>query len=187
MDFNNKYTALICFILSATYVFADDVKYNDYSNSLGLKASNISGYGFYYNRKISNDFNLQAMGLIYYYINKKETEEYRNFNYDFGLEIQRNMYRSVNSRIYLLSGAYYYFDEEYDKHDDLSDKTINHSFNVGVGVGYELFYKRFVLSMELGYKFFEDNKEITENNNPTYPERERTTRIGAGIGLGFTF
>ncbi|MFH1049359.1 MAG: hypothetical protein V1779_00350 [bacterium] len=187
MDSKYIYITILFLLAYTSDVKADEVKYIDFTNSFGLKASNMSGYGFYFNKKISEDFNLQAMGLIYYYINKKEDEEFSNFNYDFGLEIQRNMYRTDVSRVYLLTGSYYYYDNEFDKSLSNKTETINHSFNIGVGVGYELYYKRFVLGLELGYKFFEDNKEITENNDPTYPVRNRTTKIGLGIGIGFTF
>jgi hypothetical protein len=186
LDSKRLYFVILIF-LSTTFVFADEVKYNDYSNSFGLKASNISGYGFYFNKKITDDFNLQVMGLAYYLFNQKENDKYTNFNYDIGLEFQRNMFRGRSSRAYLLAGAYYYYDDVLDKTSQINTTVVNHSFNVGVGVGYEIYYKRFVLGIDLGYKFFEDNKEITEIDKPTYPKMERMTNVGVGVGIGFTF
>ena len=190
MDFNklNILFFLIFFLLSVP-AFGENIKYDDYDNSLGIKASNISGYGFYYRKKINDDFSLQFMGLIYYFFTQNDEREYTNFNYDFGIELQRNILTGENHKFYILAGGYYYYDDD-ENNRLLNNKrtlAINNSFNVGIGIGYELFYKRFLLNIELGYKFFEDNKEITEDKNPAYPELHRVTKIGAGIGLGFTF
>jgi len=188
LDFKNIHIAIYFVILFfSSALHSEEINYENYFNKFGLKASNISGYGFYYNRKIDNDFQIQVMGLIFYYFNNKENNEYKNFNYDFGLEIQRNMIIFESSRLYVLMGAYYYYDDVNEKNIDLNKNITNNSFNIGVGLGYEIFYKRFVLSCELGYKYFEDNLEIAEINKPVYPKRDRVTKVGAGIGLGFTF
>ena len=126
------------------------------------------------------------MGLAYYLYGLKNNIEHRNFNYDFGLEIQRNIYYSNNFRMYILAGGYYYLDDDRKQGNGNKLNIINHSYNVGVGISGEYYYKRFVLSLYLGYKFYEDRLETTENENQ-YPAINRVTKIGAGAGLGFMF
>ena len=169
------------------FIICQENKLENYSNSVGIKSSNISGYGIYYNRKLSEEFKIQFMGLIYYYFNSENNEEHKNLNYDFGIEIQRDIYKNNNFRVYILGGAYYYFDD--DKVEGFGNKIfkINNSFNIGVGLALEYSFKRFIFSFDIGYKYFEDNKEITENDKITYPVLERVTKIGAGIGIGFVF
>jgi hypothetical protein len=168
-------------------IFCQDNSIENFSNSIGIKSSNISGYGIYYNRKLSEEFKVQFMGLIYYYYNAEDNTEHKNLNYDFGFEIQRDISKITNFRVYILAGAYYYFDD--DKLEDKVKKVykINNSFNVGVGLAFEYSLKRFIFSFDIGYKFFEDRKEITENDKKPYPVLERVTKIGAGIGIGFIF
>ncbi|MFC2129836.1 hypothetical protein ACFLSQ_00220 [Bacteroidota bacterium] len=168
-------------------IFSKDISNYNLKNSIGLKFSNISGYGFYYNRKVSENVRLQAMGLIYYYYNEEEGDLHINYNYDIGIEIQYELYKSENSRFYILAGGFYYFDDDLKEKSSNKILEINHSYNTGVGIAWEYFYKRFIFGIDLGYKFFEDRIEITENDAPPYPELYRVTKIGAGISVGFVF
>lgn len=185
-----KKTPIIFILVLFGYIisFSQEYERENYNNSLGLKNSNISGYGFYYNRAITNDFRLQAMSLFFYYYRLADNEEHENMNYTFGLEMQQNIRKDDKFRLYLLAGIYYYFD------DDLltikgADKTImlNKSFNTGVGVALEYYFKRFVFNAEIGYKFYQDNKKITVNDNSPFPNRIMETKLGGGIGVGFVF
>jgi hypothetical protein len=167
--------------------YSQETSMDSLDNSIGLKASNISGYGFYYNRRISDDYKLQVMGLIYYYYNEANKEIHKIFNYDIGLELQRDIYRSSNFRTFMLAGAYYYFDDDHLDGVINDNITTKHSYNVGVGLAGEYMFRRFLISFDLGYKFFEDRLEIKENANAPYPELKRVTKVGAGIGIGFMF
>jgi hypothetical protein len=187
LDFKKQYIILILLFIFVSSSNSEEKNFSEFLNAFGMKASNISGYGFYYNRRINKEFQIQSMGLIYYYVNKDEQNEYKNFNYDIGLELQRNMFKSQSNRWYLMAGAYYYYDDESDKSSENSKTIVNNSFNIGVGLGYEYHYKRFLFSLELGYKFFEDHKVITETGLPAYPVLDRLTKIGLGCGIGFTF
>lgn len=178
----------LVFIISFTlFAFCKDQSYQDLNNTLGMKASNISGYGIYYNRKLSDNYNLQIMGLAYYLYQKKAGRLHENFDYDFGFEIQRNLHISQSFRVYILAGSYYYFDDDYRDNNGKKVKDINNSFNMGVGLACEYYYKRIVVSIDLGYKYFEDNHKITVDDKQSYPELDRVTKIGAGIGFGFMF
>ena len=180
---------ILSVLLFAYCLEAQDNSYHSYNQSFGLKASNISGYGFFYNYKLSENVRAQLMGLLYYYYNKEEetNEERTIFNYDIGLEIQLDMYKSKNSRFYSLAGGYYYYDDDLMDYPSKKELIVNNSYNFGVGVAWELYYKRFILGIDAGYKFFADNKEITENDVLTYPEEYRVTKVGLGISLGFVF
>jgi hypothetical protein len=186
---NKIFIIILFFSLTYTNSFCQVDTLNQYYNSIGIKYSNISGYGIFYNRKLSESFHLQIMGLAYYFQSKNNNFEHINFNYDFGLEIQRNIAIGDNYRIYFLAGGFYYLDndEQKFKENSLDSVRLNHSFNVGVGLVGEYHYQRFFFHFELGYKFFEDRIEITVNNTQPYPELKRMTKIGAGLGVGFTF
>jgi hypothetical protein len=179
---------IIIILFGGVFCFPQEKEREFYNNTLGLKNSNISGYGFYYNRAITNDFRLQAMSLFFYYYRLADNEEHKNMNYSFGLEMQQNISKDDKFRLYFLAGIYYYFDD-----DVLSikgaDKTVmeNMSLNTGVGIALEYYFKRFVFSAEVGYKFYQDNKEITVNDNNPYPIRNMETKLGGGIGVGFVF
>jgi hypothetical protein len=162
------------------------LKASDPVNYFGVKASNISGYGLYYSRDISEQFRVQAMGLVYYYEMAKQEDKESIFNYDIGLEFQTVIYKGENSRTYLLAGGYYYHD------DDLKDygteiKTVNNSFNLGIGIGFEFRKKRLVYNFDFGYKYFDDDLDTYKNGEFEYNELKRVTKIGAGIGIGFNF
>ncbi len=168
--------------------YAKDSTFLKLNNAIGAKLSNISGYGIYYNRRITDNINIQLMGLIYYYFKKDEIEEHNNLNYDIGIEFQNNFFRSHNFRMYFLAGAYYYFDDDETIYSTSSSQITNNSFNVGIGVGAEYYYKRFILSVDIGYKYFEDNKVNMYKSKNIFEERpsiHRVTKIGAGIGIGF--
>jgi hypothetical protein len=168
-------------------LYSENIPFDSLNNAIGLKASNISGYGFYYNRKISDNFKIQIMGFTYYYYNKSDDVIRTIFDYDFGLELQRDIYQTKYFRIFILAGAYYFKNHDTKEYTNTKKEIYTNSYNAGVGLSGELLYKHFLLSFDLGYKFFEDNFEISESGKVTYPERKRVTKIGAGIGVGFIF
>ena len=141
----------------------------------------------YYSKTLTEYYRLQGMGIAYYYKFSKKPEERVIINYDIGLEIQRFVYVGEIMRAYILAGGYYYFDDDTETITDTETQVINHSYNIGVGLGFEFYYKRLVFNIDLGYKFFEDNLKTYIDGNYQYPELERTTKTGAGIGAGFMF
>lgn len=181
-----KILIVIFFLNIPTFLIAEDYSADLY-NIIGINYTNISGYGIFYNRKLSDDFHLQIMGLAYYLYSEENDVIHKNFNYEAGLELQLNIFKWSVSRLYLLAGAYYYLDD--DKKEGPGGKfnsIINHSFNVGTGMAYQFIFHRFVIYFTVGYKFYEDNLDITADDK-TYPELKRVTKLGAGIGLGFMF
>lgn len=182
----SKVTIVLSIFLLSLSGYSKEFFYQDYSNFIGTKASNLSGYGIYYSKCISENYRLQGMGIVYYYELSKENEKRTIINYDIGLELQRFIYDGKNMRTYILAGGYYYFDDDTETKADKT-QVINHSYNIGVGLGFEFYYKKLVFNIDLGYKFFEDNLKTYINGDYQYPTLERTTKVGAGIGVGFMF
>ncbi len=181
-----KVTIILPILLLSFLGYSKEFSFKDFNNFIGVKASNISGYGIYYAKSISDNYRVQGMGIAYYYKHEKESESETIINYDIGMEIQRFIYLAEDMRAYVLAGGYYYFDDDTETFTD-EIQTINHSYNVGIGIGFEFYYKRLVFNIDLGYKFFEDNLKTYINDVYEYPELERTTKVGAGIGVGFMF
>ncbi|MGA2297827.1 MAG: hypothetical protein ABSG15_09805 [FCB group bacterium] len=182
----NRIIFLILFIFGFQVVFCQEASYLSYNNSFGIKYTNISGYGIYYDRAVSDYLNLQVMGLFYYLYGVKDNVTHKNYNYDIGLEIQENLIQGESGRVYFLEGGYYYLDDDRYDGKDSKNYIIDHSFNVGVGMSGQYYYKRFLLSLDIGYKFYEDRLETT-NNTQHYPEIKRLMKLGLGIGIGFMF
>ena len=170
--------------------------FEEHKNTFGIKASNISGYGFAYTRNLSDNYNIQVMGLIFYQQSDKilglvsyddNNGVHTINNYNIGAEIQRDLYQGEYSRIYFLFGGYYYMDNDESISDIGFEDVLTHSYNVGIGIGANFFYKRFVISCDVGYKFYEDRMEVSGTDVATHPELVRLTKIGGGIGIGFMF
>ncbi len=203
----NYYILILPLIIVTIFILPDNLKSDDFStsdnnlkNKYGLKASNISGYGLFYNRKVSQNFYLQFNGLVYYLDYAHESGEITTtvLNYDFGIEIQRDILKYDNFRFYILAGTYYFYDEETNitriennsNTEKEKEEIFIHSYNIGLGTGFEYyFYKRVFVTVELGYKFYEDNIRTLSNSEESNDsiELERITKIGASIGIGYTF
>lgn len=179
---------IICLMICNEKCLTQNYERETYKNTFGLKNSNISGYGFFYNRALTDDFRLQLMSLIFYYQRLVEVEEHTNLNYALGFEIQQDISKSDLFRFYFLAGLYYYYDDDLKTINKIN-KTLmlNNSINTGVGFAIEYYFKRFIFSAEVGYKFYQDKKKITENNNLTYPVKISETKIAGGLGVGFVF
>jgi len=202
ISFSNLLIILLAILFLPSIVKSNDLAFieDNHKNRYGLKASNISGYGVFYNRRLSQNYYFQANGLIYYLdyeLGDKETTT-AIFNYDLGVEIQRNIINSASFRFYFLAGAYYFFDDETNistidnnsNSETTKEEIYTHSYNIGLGVGVEYyFYKRAFVLAELGYKFYEDKiKTLYDGEEPLEsPELIRVTKIGASIGVGYTF
>lgn len=175
-------------ILLPVLLFSQKLNYGtDVFNSAGLKASNISGYGIYYSRKMGHDLRLQFMGIAYYYERTKSGETRTIINYDIGLELHRYIYRSEKTGVFWLAGGYYYNDDDTDDGPDLKTQSITNSYNIGTGLGVEFYRGHFIYNFDIGYKFFEDDIDTFIDGDFSYNELKRVTKLGAGIGIGFLF
>lgn len=155
-----------------------------YKHTIGIKASNISGYGAFYRYKISKSVRVQASGIFYMLDSDRDNEVRDLSGYTYGIEIQKDIVQRDMYRIYLLTGGFYYHND--DKIENESH-MIKDSWNYGIGCGLEYLFHRVTVGGELGYKYYYDTGEKW---NPTDEWRnfiQETTKIGAGLTLGVIF
>ncbi|OGJ84793.1 MAG: hypothetical protein A2487_20020 [Candidatus Raymondbacteria bacterium RifOxyC12_full_50_8] len=176
--------AILLFVVTqALYAGPDYVKYRQ---AFGIKASNLSGYGAFYGFKPGDRWRIQATGIYYLFDSKVKDEQRVITDYTLGLEMQKDIIQEMKHRIYIMAGGYYYHDDDAIKSSNPFHK-IKDSYNTGLGIGYERFFHRVTLGLELGYKFYSDlwvEKRGIENWVPVW---EKVTKIGAGLNLGFIF
>lgn len=160
---------------------------NLYNNSVGVRYSNISGYGLCMSTKFLDFYTVNISGMIQYteYIkwndlNKtKEIENQKDILYDFGVELRRDLITTKGTNIYALIGAY----TSDFKNKDINNEKYESKYVVGIGFGLQwFFHKQFAGDLSLGYKF--DNTNTQEGGQPSV---ERKTGIGVGIGAIFFF
>ena len=135
-----KYFFIIILIILLQFLNSQDRAYLELKNTIGIKLSNITRYGVYYNRSITNDLNIQIKGLGYYYMSQKSNSERINYNYDFGLELQYNFVHTNIFRVFFLAGGYYYYDNDEETYPKDYNLVTNDSYNYGLGIGFELFF-----------------------------------------------
>jgi len=177
--------ALILILLLAGALFPEP-GYLKYHQAFGFKASNISGYGAFYGWKPTDDLRLQTTGIYYLFDHKFQEERRVITDYSIGLELQKDIIQEIDHRYYLMAGGYYYYDNDETK-SDAPFHAIKNSLNCGLGIGYEYFFKRVTLGLELGYKFYSDKSREKTGDAGWIPVSEKVTKIGAGLNLGFIF
>ena len=161
---------------------------NLYNNGIGIRYSNISGYGLSYLRRFLDDYTVCINGAITYNEYEKWTdmsktnveEDTKNILYNFGIEFQRDLFVTTGTKIYGLIGMYYTDDD--NKGQDNSG-TVNKTFSIGVGFGFQWYMGKHVAGyFHFGYKF--DNIDSEENNQPSL---QRQTVVGFGLGMAILF
>jgi len=105
---------LISILLVCGLLGAEPSKTDLFKRSTGVYISNISGFGWYYRQQVIPDYHLKATGIIYYYefnFGDNSQEPERKFNYNLGLELQKDFIKTSAYRFYGLLGAYYDYDK----------------------------------------------------------------------------
>lgn len=160
---------------------------NLYDNSVGVKYSNFSGYGIVYSRRLFDDYVISISGVAIYYefqkwkdMSKEQlVEDQHDVIMNFGLELQRNLFVSNNTRVYMLLGGQFINDDNRQM-DDGSKKII---YSAAFGFGFEWFVEEQIsFYLNMGYKYDEISKE-----EYLQPSLERKTGIGFGIGFVYHF
>jgi len=172
-------------------------------NSVGIRFSNITGYGLSFSKRIFDNYTVKAGGIVFYdeYVKGHKDsliQDNKNIIYDYGFEIQRDIYKTDKTRVYALGGMY--FSKEQDKNqersrvydpvsntysnelvtftDDEFDKTAG---GLGIGIEFTL-HTRFAVNIDFGYKF-----EHSEGKESGIPVEQNTTTVGLGIGLSYLY
>lgn len=163
---------------------------NNFSNKIGFAGSMFSGYGISYEYDVSRDFTLECTAAVF-----GEGGSTSNSMYDYtnpyltvvvGAEVQKNFYRSSNSRFYGLIGIGYWLDNmTYSYDNSYRNKT---DYTGGLGLGWEfMFIKRFVFNIEGGYVYRDMNTK-TNNNGINYSViTNHNYYLGFGIGAGIYY
>lgn len=183
-----KTKIVILLFISCLQVLSQEIDRNSFKNTIGIKHSNTTGYGVFFNRRIGDNTSIQFQTMYIYYFRLTDEFEHKNINVAFGMELQQNIFKNDTYRSYFLAGGYYYFDDDEKKYAGSESNIMNNnSYNIAFGLGFEYHYNKFLFSAELGYKFYQDNKEITMHNKETYPALYRETKLAAGVSVGFIF
>lgn len=163
-------------------------------NSLGVSASFTSGYGFTYNRAISEALSFQVTG--FYWLDK-ESGTYQSDNkstsYNIGLEIHNDLYRVNMSRVYFYAGAMYYYSSETrtnsyyvfePPHYVLNEnKETDEMYSIGAGLGLEYaLFGRVAMNLSFGVRYY-NSKE----NSYNYFNKIEAVYPSIGSGIFFKF
>ncbi len=177
----------------------EDLKIEEqkFSNVVGIRYSNISGYGPYYERYFFEHYSIKITGLLYYYeyVEGEEPnviQDDRNIFYNGGIQFKRDLLKLKNFNAYALIGASYMNDHDREtdnssygtSHDTKTDKLVG-----GLGIGVAATFKnRFVIELEAGYKLI--NKIHTVGDDPVEFNSSNDvnkSQFGFSLGAGFLF
>lgn len=160
-------------------------------NAIGIRYSGISGYGLNIQRRIGENYTFKFTGLINYseymkgYKDSLNYEDQKNILYDFGFELQRDVFKTDGMRVSAVGGIYFSSEENKDEVDGISygenftkDKVVG-----GIGVSLEFYVKK-ALSVNFDFGYIFDN---TEGKEDEIPVTENKTELGLGIGLSYLF
>ena len=196
-----KKLIIILFLLGSIAAFAQDqvIKQNPLltkKNSIGIRYSGISGYGLSMQRRFADNYTFKFTGLIHYdeYIKGEKDSilvDRKNILYDFGFELQRDIFKTDGMRVSVLGGIY--FSSEENKDDERNDFTgeieslgengFEDKVVGGIGVSLE-FYVKQALSVNFDFGYIFDNSEGEEEEDPFTLNQ---TQLGLGVGLSYLF
>jgi len=163
------------------------------NNQLGIRFSNLTGYGTSYQRNFGAHYaaRLTSWFKYYEYIKGDEATRIRhkktNNNYNFGLDIQRNVISENGYRVFADIGGGYAVSEQVIEVETIQDpNNLKHTLVTGgLGGGIEYFMgRRMSADMAIYYKFDYDINErrLKEDN-----ESVRETGLGISLGLNICF
>lgn len=196
----------IAFLIISCSVFANEnisKIYSENRSALGLRFSNISGYGISYTRRLFDNYAFLANGIVFYdeYVKGEKDsiiQDDKNIIYDYGFELQRDMFKSGSTRVYLLGGIY--FSNETDKNQALQrvynaetnlneEKLLTYTDNEydivsgGIGLGINFVLRNSIaLNVDFGYRM-----EHSEGKESGIPVKQNKTSIGLGIGVSYLY
>ncbi|MDA3838565.1 MAG: hypothetical protein PF574_06240 [Candidatus Delongbacteria bacterium] len=202
-----KKLIIIVFLLGSLTLFAQEQVIKEYpleitkqnplvtkKNSIGIRYSGISGYGLSMQRRFADNYTLKFTGLIHYseytkgYKDSTNYEDSKEILYDYGFELQRDVFKTDGMRVSVLGGIYFSREENKNKQEDyyIYDENLTEDKIVG-GIGVSLeFYVKKALSVNFDFGYVFDNTEGKEGNEEI-PFTENKTQLGLGVGLSYLF
>ena len=195
-----KKLIIILFLLGNITMFAQvpQIKENPLltkKNSIGIRYSGISGYGLSMQRRFFDNYTFKFTGLIHYseYIKGEKDSSYhedrKDILYDYGFEIQRDVFKTDGMRVSVLGGIYFSYEEEKDVGGGVisSENFFKDKIVGGIGVSLEFYVKK-ALSVNFDFGYIFDNSEGEEEEGGVgVPVTENKTQLGLGIGLSYLF
>ncbi len=178
---------------------ADDTNSQWPQNRIGLYGSFFSGYGLSYQYQFENGISLRTQLFAY-----GSNDDNNNYNSDeiqlaLGADLQYNLKRTNNSRLYVLAGSFidyyergnsYYSSSVYSK-----DYNIERFINVGIGFGIEILgWKNVSIVLEGGYYGRFGNNTVTvydysgeETKRVKVNQTPKSFGFGVGGGISYAF
>lgn len=160
-------------------------------NRIGLYGSFFSGYGLSYQYQLKNGISLRTQLFAY---GRNDDDEYNSneIRLAYGADVQYNLKRSRNTRLYVLAGSFFDYYEYGNNYSippaNTNNYDIERNINVGAGFGIELLAWRHVsFAIEGGYygKFGNNSVTVYRNvNGQDVLSRENQTPKSFGFGVG---
>lgn len=158
------------------------------NNRVGITYSTLSGYGLTYLRQLNDKFSIK--GQLFGF-GKYETEpEFINENYlviSIGTELQYNLIKYTNNRLYALGGIYYVYDYDENSGWNSDYNSTNNYYNIGLGIGFEtMLFSNITMAIDGGY-FGQYVKYRSEDDNTLDILRNNEIVFGFGIGVSLYY
>lgn len=179
-------------LLAASALFADEnnLTVQRKPNALSVRFSNLTGYGVAYQRNFLDNYYIRTTAWFKYYeyikgeVSISPYTKRTDKNYNFGLDLQRNIISENRYRVFGFIGGGYAVREKMEQQDDIVNPNnfTQKLLTSGVGGGVE-YYLSSKLSADFGlsYKFDYDVKEKLQR------ESTKETGLGAMVGLNLNF
>ncbi len=192
-----KNIVLFIILTAALFCYSQEDNANtDYQprNSIGVKFSNISGYGLSFSKRLFDNYNVKFCGIVFYdeYVKGfKDSllEDSKNINYDYGIELQRDVFKSESTRVYALGGIFVSKSQDREKERSYTGLMITNTdddfdkLTGGIGVGVEFVTKKkLAFNIDIGYRF-----EHSDGKESGIPVEENNTMVGLGIGISYLY
>ncbi len=152
-----------------------------FQRSFGVIFANLTGYGLYFNQRLTENWYFKLNGVIYYYEWRQSSEKITKFNYDYGFEFQRDFRHTRISRAFILAGAYHTVDDYYEKKSSELKRKFR-DYSAGIGLGLEFYYRRYCYGFTAGYKYFDKLGRVNGTR-----ELFKRLQMGVGVSAGIIF
>ena len=167
------------------------------SNQLGVRFSNVTGYGISYQYSFLENYAIRTTAWFRYYeyilgAESAPLEKESDIDYNFGLDLQRNIILEDKYRVFVLGGIGYSVREKTNEDANQPQSTDNvddNFFKAGLGVGAEYWFSK-NLSADLGLSYtmnIEDGIKYKDNLQRYISKTNKYTGLGISIGLNFNF
>lgn len=166
-------------------------------NRIGVYGSFFSGYGLSYQHQFENGFSLRTQ--LFAYGSNDDNDDYNSdeFRFAYGADLQYNLIRSRNTRLYALAGSFLDYYESGNNNYTFPSKTkdydIERYINVGVAFGIELMaWRNLSFVIEGGYYGRFGNNSITvykpvNGQSVKHKEKQTPKSFGFGVGGGISY